>query len=72
MEEKEKSSVQKLIEASDLLPEPQRQRVLGIAEGIAIAASAKQEQKQPRRSKGGSRDGTPRLPSKFRASSFLF
>lgn len=39
MEEKEKNSVQKLIEASDLLPEPQRQRLLGIAEGMAIAGT---------------------------------
>lgn len=45
MEEKDKNSVKKLIEASELLPEPQRQRVLGIAEGIAIAASASTEQK---------------------------
>ena len=37
MEEKEKNSVKTLIEACELLPEPQRQRVLGIAEGIAIA-----------------------------------
>lgn len=39
MEEKEKSSVQKLIEASDLLPEHHRQRLLGIAEGMAIAGT---------------------------------
>lgn len=47
MEEKEKNSVQKLLEASALLPELQRQRVLGIAEGIAIANGAELAEKQP-------------------------
>lgn len=37
MVENEKNGIEKLVAASDLLPEPQRQRVLGIAEGIMIA-----------------------------------
>jgi hypothetical protein len=39
MVENEKNSIKELIAASDVLPEPQRQRVLGIAEGILIATS---------------------------------
>ena len=35
----ENNSLETLLRASDLLPEPQRQRVLGIAEGIAIAVA---------------------------------
>ena len=35
----EPNSIETLIRASDLLPEAQRQRLLGIAEGVAIAVS---------------------------------
>lgn len=35
----EKNSIEELLKANDMLSEPQRQRILGIAEGIAIAVS---------------------------------
>jgi hypothetical protein len=36
----EKNSIEELLKAHDMLPEPQRQRILGIAEGIAIAVGS--------------------------------
>ena len=36
----EKNSIEVLMRASEMLPETQRQRILGIAEGVAIAVSA--------------------------------
>lgn len=46
MKDFEKNSVEALMQASDALPEPQRQRVLGIAEGIMIATSGTNQTEQ--------------------------
>lgn len=39
MDEKDKKSMKELVDACDLLPEHHRQRLLGIAEGMAIAGT---------------------------------
>ena len=39
----EKNSIEVLMRASELLPEIQRQRILGIEEGVAIAVSSMQQ-----------------------------
>lgn len=41
MKEKDTNVLAQMVQAADLLPEPQRQRILGIAEGVAIAVSVK-------------------------------
>jgi hypothetical protein len=39
MDEKDKNSTKEIVDACDLLPEHHRQRLLGIAEGMAIAGA---------------------------------
>jgi hypothetical protein len=40
MNETEKNKLERLAQDCEKLPEPQRQRILGIAEGIAIAVGS--------------------------------